>query len=153
MKFLLAVLFILSASSGFAQSNPDLSRSFAMNAVSPSASLPIHEDYLSPRGYRDNRGGKKSFLYWTAFTICYTGGALIGIPVGTAIGGGTPNWALAGVGAGLVGIGIWLEVVDNKRNYALLSNDKTAADLYASSRRVRLNLAASANSIGLQLQF
>lgn len=30
------------------------------------------------------------------------GGALVGFPVGTAIGGGDPEWALAGVGAALI---------------------------------------------------
>lgn len=31
-----------------------------------------------------------------------TGGALIGFPIGTAVGGGDPEWALAGVGAALL---------------------------------------------------
>lgn len=30
------------------------------------------------------------------------GGALVGFPIGTAIGGGEPEWALAGVGAALI---------------------------------------------------
>ena len=34
------------------------------------------------------------------------GGFLIGWPVGTAIGGGEPEWVLAGIGAGLVAISI-----------------------------------------------
>ena len=34
------------------------------------------------------------------------GGFLVGWPVGTALGGGDPNWTLAGVGAGLIGIAI-----------------------------------------------
>jgi len=31
-----------------------------------------------------------------------SGGALVGYPIGTAIGGGDPKWALAGVGAALI---------------------------------------------------
>ncbi|VBB45060.1 conserved exported hypothetical protein [uncultured Paludibacter sp.] len=34
------------------------------------------------------------------------GGALIGYPIGTALGGGKPNWILAGIGAALVAIDI-----------------------------------------------
>lgn len=36
----------------------------------------------------------------------YAGGFLIGYPVGTALGGGKPNWTLAAVGCGLVAIAI-----------------------------------------------
>jgi uncharacterized protein YfiM (DUF2279 family) len=43
-----------------------------------------------------------------AFSIIlgFSAGVLIGIPVGSALGGGDPNWVLAGVGAGLVLIAI-----------------------------------------------
>jgi hypothetical protein len=38
--------------------------------------------------------------------IAYCGGFLIGYPVGTAIGGGKPNWTMAIIGGGLVAISI-----------------------------------------------
>lgn len=34
------------------------------------------------------------------------GGAMLGYPLGTAIGGGDPNWTIAGVGAGLIVVSI-----------------------------------------------
>lgn len=37
--------------------------------------------------------------YDPAMVLSVIGGALIGWPLGTAIGGGDPNWALAGIGA------------------------------------------------------
>jgi hypothetical protein len=40
----------------------------------------------------------------------FIGGALIGWPLGTAAGGGDPNWGLAGAGAGLVLVSIPLSV-------------------------------------------
>lgn len=43
------------------------------------------------------------------------GGALVGWPLGTALGGGDPNWVLAGVGAGLIVIGIPISVGANKK--------------------------------------
>lgn len=42
------------------------------------------------------------------------GGALIGVPIGTAIGGGDANWVMAGVGAGLVAIAIPFNSQANK---------------------------------------
>lgn len=38
--------------------------------------------------------------------IGFTGGAFIGWPIGTAIGGGEPNWTLAAVGAGLIVVSV-----------------------------------------------
>jgi hypothetical protein len=44
--------------------------------------------------------------YDVSMVFACAGGALIGWPLGTAMGGGKPNWALAGIGAGLVIIAI-----------------------------------------------
>jgi hypothetical protein len=41
-----------------------------------------------------------------AQVIGFIGGALVGWPLGSALGGGDPNWALAGAGAGLILISI-----------------------------------------------
>lgn len=51
------------------------------------------------------------------------GGALIGFPVGTAIGGGDPEWALAGAGAALIVATIPIIKSFNKKT-------KKAVDLY-----------------------
>lgn len=37
-----------------------------------------------------------------ALVLGTAGGALVGFPIGTAIGGGDPEWALAGAGAALI---------------------------------------------------
>jgi len=54
------------------------------------------------------------------------GGALIGFPIGQTIGGGDANWALAGVGAGLIVVAIPISSSGNKRA-------KEAVDLYNAS--------------------
>lgn len=41
-----------------------------------------------------------------ASVLGFTGGLFIGLPIGTAIAGGQPEWALAGVGVALIGVGI-----------------------------------------------
>lgn len=38
--------------------------------------------------------------------LAYAGGFMIGWPIGTALAGGDPNWAIAGVGAGLIVVAI-----------------------------------------------
>lgn len=54
----------------------------------------------NPAAYEAMRKAKGN--YDAASVIGFVGGFLVGWPIGTSIGGGDPNWALAGVGAGLV---------------------------------------------------
>jgi outer membrane lipoprotein SlyB len=82
------------------------------------------------------------------------GGALIGFPIGTAIGGGDANWTLAGIGVGLVAIGIPISSGVNK-------NTKKAIDLYNSSLnstsyfefKPEFKIVANGNGIGLSMNF
>ncbi len=82
------------------------------------------------------------------------GGALIGFPVGTALGGGDANWTLAGVGAGLIAIAIPISSGVNK-------NTKKAVELYNSSLgtiayfdfKPEFNLVANGHGIGLRMDF
>lgn len=78
------------------------------------------------------------------------GGALVGYPIGTAIGGGDANWTLAGVGAGLVAVAIPFSISANKRS-------KEAIDIYNYRINTKEDLAQQpqlqiiSNSTGLGL--
>lgn len=82
------------------------------------------------------------------------GGALIGFPIGTAIGGGKANWTLVGIGAGLVAISIPISSGVNK-------NAKKAVELYNSSLnstsyfefKPEFKIVANGNGIGLSMSF
>lgn len=82
------------------------------------------------------------------------GGALIGWPIGTALGGGDPNWVLAGVGAGLLVIAIPISSSANKKA-------KEAVELYNSSleptsfyqAKPSLKIIANSNGIGFAINF
>ena len=82
------------------------------------------------------------------------GGALIGFPIGTAIGGGDANWTVAGIGAGLVAIGIPISSGVNK-------NVNKAVELYNSSLnstsyyefKPEFKIVANRNGIGLSMNF
>ena len=82
------------------------------------------------------------------------GGALIGWPIGTAIGGGDANWTLAGIGASLVVISIPISSNVNK-------NAKKAVELYNSTLKSTVyndfkpefNIIANGNGIGLLINF
>jgi outer membrane lipoprotein SlyB len=89
-----------------------------------------------------------------ASIIAFTGGGLVGWPIGTAIGGGDANWTLAGIGAGLIAIGIPISSNVNKKT-------KQAVDLYNSSLsstsfyefRPEFKVIANGNGIGLSMNF
>ena len=148
MKLLFSLLFLLSACRGLAQEKIYFGQNFAMNTKALNAAQ--HESYPSGPSYHNE---SKSGLYWTAVVLGTAGGALIGYPLGQALGGGQPQWALAGVGAGLCAIAITLDIIDKKRNYAFSVPDKRQKDFYTSSRRKQINITASGNTVGLSLRF
>ena len=89
-----------------------------------------------------------------ASIIGFAGGGLIGWPIGTAIGGGDANWTLAGIGAGIVAIGIPISSSTNKKA-------KQAVELYNSSLKStsfyefkpEFKVIASGNGIRLSMNF
>lgn len=82
------------------------------------------------------------------------GGALIGWPLGTALGGGEPNWILAGVGAGLIVATIPIISGYNKKtaNAIKLYNDGLTNTSHK-PESYKLSVSANHNGIGLNLQF
>lgn len=77
------------------------------------------------------------------------GGFMIGWPIGSAIGGGEPEWALAGVGAGVLAVAIPLVSSGNKKM-------GKAIELYKGSAappKTSLDFQFKGNSIGFALKF
>ncbi len=88
-----------------------------------------------------------------AMIFSYTGGFLIGYPLGTMLGGEEPNWTIAGIGAGLVAIAIPFGIKSN--NHA-----KNAVDFYnrgletgSFQDNYEFNLVLTGNGIGITLLF
>lgn len=81
------------------------------------------------------------------------GGFLLGYPLGTALGGGEPNWTMAALGAGLIIIAIPISLNANERA-------KNAVEVYnssltSSSSKVKtdIKIAFTGNGIGLTVKF
>lgn len=88
-----------------------------------------------------------------ATVLGFAGGALIGWPLGTALGGGEPEWAMLGAGVGLVGVSIPFIVKANKKF-------KKAVDLYNSNPEntssrpaVEFRLGSTGKGVGLVMSF
>ena len=82
----------------------------------------------------------------------FIGGALVGWPLGTAAGGGDPNWTLAAFGGGLIAISIPFSIGFKKNAIkgAELYNEKRAA---SSQKQVSYQLTASSAGIGISFSF
>ena len=81
------------------------------------------------------------------------GGGLIGYPIGTAIGGGDPNWTIAGVGAALLVATIPIVKGFNKKTTKAvkLYNDDLLTTGSKFSPKFNLNLKGT--GIGLSMHF
>lgn len=62
---------------------------------------------VHPESYDYIKTARRAYV-WSSITG-FIGGFLIGYPVGTAIGGGDPEWGMAGAGAGVVVVSIILD--------------------------------------------
>lgn len=103
------------------------------------------------KAYEQIKSAQSSLTF--AMIFSYAGGFMVGYPIGTAIGGGEPNWKLAGIGLGLIVISIPL-------NQSAMKKTNEAVNLYNSGFRsssslpkAELHLSSSKDGIGLRLKF
>ena len=89
-----------------------------------------------------------------ASIIGFAGGGLIGWPIGTAIGGGDANWTLAGIGAGLVAIGIPISSSANKKAKQAVKLYNTSLNSTSSYEfKPEFKVIINGNEIGLSMNF
>ena len=150
-------IFILSLSQLIAQNQSD-----AIQVVKKNGTRFIQNDQaLTPKqlieitktnveAYKYMKKAKSNFDAGMVFASA--GGFLIGWPIGTAIGGGEADWAMAGIGAGLALLSIPLASGYNKKA-------KKAVEIYnkglnqTKARKVSYHFGVTKNGIGLRVQF
>ena len=160
MKKILTFLYVLFTTFAVAQSPEDsinvvgsgLGTTFFQNdrILQPGDLKHITRDHPEAHKYMKKAATNNGFGVFFATA----GGVLIGWPLGTALGGGDPNWALAGVGGGLALLSIPLAsgYVKNARKGAEIYNDGLASTSFK-QQRLQWNLALSQDGVGLQLRF
>lgn len=94
----------------------------------------------------------KSNQNW-ALVLGTAGGALVGFPIGTAIGGGEPKWALAGAGAALIVASIPIVKSFNKKasKAVELYNAEVSSSAYQFNPSFNFNIKGT--SLGLTMNF
>lgn len=94
----------------------------------------------------------KSNLTW-GMILGAAGGALVGYPIGTAIGGGDSEWALAGVGAALIVATIPIIKGFNKKTKKAVELYNTNSPHLSSGFQPQLNLNFKGLSMGVSMTF
>jgi hypothetical protein len=87
--------------------------------------------------------------YGVGNVLGFIGGFMIGWPIGTALGGGEPEWVMAGAGAGILAVAIPLVSNGNKKM-------GKAIELYNGSApppKTSLDFQFKGNSVGLAWKF
>lgn len=90
--------------------------------------------------------------YTWAQIVGSVGGFMIGYPLGASAGGGTPNWTMAGIGAGLAVVSIPLSIKAGKqvKNAIVAYNESTRSTSY---RKPSFHAGITGNGIGLKMAF
>ena len=89
--------------------------------------------------------------YDVSNVLGFIGGFMIGWPLGTAIGGGEPEWGLAIGGAAIVGIAIPIQSSASKKFRSAAGIYNQAAGLDASASLFKVNL--SPGGVGVSYNF
>ncbi|KAA3438391.1 hypothetical protein [Rufibacter hautae] len=156
-KALLICFMFLVYAPLFAQSAADtievkkgFSPAFKYNGENLNLNQLLEITKSNPEAYKEMKIAKGKATM--ANVLGYAGGFLLGYPVGTAIGGGKPNWGLAGVGAGIIALALPF-------NASLTKHAQNAARIYnngptqTSLKPVDVKLGFTGNGLGLNLLF
>jgi hypothetical protein len=84
--------------------------------------------------------------------LAYAGGFMIGYPLGTALGGGKPNWTLAAVGCGLIVIDIPIVSSANKKVRKAV-NAYNQVGTVSRVEKYDVKLGMNQNGMGLAFRF
>lgn len=81
------------------------------------------------------------------------GGALVGFPIGTALGGGEPNWTMAAIGAGLILVSVPISQTFNRQARQAVNtfNGGLRSDAFWADKELRF--AVMPQGLGLRLRF
>jgi hypothetical protein len=87
-----------------------------------------------------------------AMIFSIAGGACIGWPIGTALGGGDPQWWLAGVGAGFIICSIPFQAAYNKHIFKAVTIYNSDLRKIGINRKI-LELGFARHGVGIEIRF
>jgi len=156
-KLIIISILIITCFNSFAQTAQDtiqikkrLGTVYLQNGKALTTRQLVAITQTNPEAQKEMKIAQTNYNIGSVFA--FGGGALIGWPIGTALGGGDPNWTLAGVGVGVALISIPFSSAFSKHatkavtlyNKGLKSTSFTAFDV---------KFGYTQNGIGLKVTF
>jgi len=103
------------------------------------------------QAYQEIKSAQSS--YTLASIVGFAGGFMVGWPLGTALGGGDPNWTMAGIGTGLIVVSIPISNSFNKKAKQAVNTYNNGLQTSSFWDNKELHLSVSENGMGLTLKF
>jgi len=155
----IAILLIVGISTAFSQTTQDTIRikKVFLGHEYYKYNKPIDINQIgtyihsNQQAYKEFKSAQSTNTF--AEILGYAGGFMVGWPLGTALGGGKPNWTMAGIGVGILAVGIPLSIhADTQLNEAVKkynSGMKTSSLDYSPE----MKFGFTGNGVGLILKF
>lgn len=156
MRFFIAALILLTTCGSIAQSTQDTivirehGNIYMLNDQVLTLPDLISLTSDNPQAYDEIWKAKSNSEVANVFAIL--GGALVGWPLGTAIGGGDPQWELAGIGAGLIAIAIPFATTASKQTTRAIKLYNEGIKLNA-EKNITLKAGIYNDGVGFCLKF
>lgn len=101
--------------------------------------------------YNEIKAAQSNYVF--AMILGSAGGFMVGWQLGTAVGGGEPNWTMAGIGAGLIVVSIPISQKFNKQAKGAIDIYNRGLETSSFWDKNELNFVMTSNSLGLTLRF
>lgn len=108
---------------------------------------------MKPNEQAYNQIKSAQSTYTLANIIGGVGGFMVGWPIGTAIGGGEPNWTMAGIGVGLIVVSIPISQKFNKQAKQAVGTFNGGLQTSSFWDKSELRFSMNGNGVGLTLRF
>ena len=107
---------------------------------------------VNPEAFRVYKKAKSNA--GIAMVMGVVGGAMVGYPLGVALGGGDPEWSVAAIGAGVTVVGFTIaSSASKKTKRAVEIYNSGISTSYLKSRERKLQFGFTASGAGLVLTF
>ena len=158
-QILVGILFIFSLSTLVGQTSSDSitmmkvfgGYQFYQNGKRLNINQLVNSMELNEQAYKKINKVKSNYMLATV--LGGAGGFMVGWQLGTALGGGQPVWAMAGVGAGLIVVSIPIGQKFNRQAKSAVDTFNGGLPSGMINNRTELKFAFTGNGIGLKLKF
>jgi hypothetical protein len=103
------------------------------------------------QAFKEIKAAQTTYIFGNI--VAFAGGFMVGWPIGTAIGGGDPNWTLAAVGAGLIIITIPIGQKFNKQARTAVNTYNKGAKTSSFWDNTDIRFGFTGNGLGFTMNY